>query len=144
MRPSSAGSVGLARAHLLTKTQPMKPSRQIRSSYGPPYLPVGALVFICAECGVLAAETKMAPAATSNRLHVSCKVLRLRCVLSYKGKIVTQSDQSTYFVGTSPPSNSYLLLVVYFLLQPGLHVALSYLGCQNDLILVVVVISKTY
>ena len=42
--PSSAGSVGLARAHPLTKTQAMEPSRETRSSHGPPYLPVGALV----------------------------------------------------------------------------------------------------
>ena len=38
--PSSPGSVGLARAHPLTKTQAMEPSRQTRSSYGPPY-PLG-------------------------------------------------------------------------------------------------------
>ena len=36
--PSSPGSVGLARAHPLTKTQAMEPSRQTRSYYGPPYL----------------------------------------------------------------------------------------------------------
>ena len=37
----------LARAHPLTKTQAMEPSRQIWSSYGPPYLPVGtSLVLI--------------------------------------------------------------------------------------------------
>ena len=35
--PSSPGSVGLARAHPLTKTQAMEPSRQTRSGYGPPY-----------------------------------------------------------------------------------------------------------
>ena len=33
-------SVGLARAHPLTKTQAMEPSRQTWSSYGPPY-PLG-------------------------------------------------------------------------------------------------------
>ena len=38
----SPGSVGLARAHPLTKTQAMEPSRQTRSSYGPPY-PLGRL-----------------------------------------------------------------------------------------------------
>ena len=38
--PSSPGSVGLARAHPLTKTQAMEPSRQTWSSYGPPY-PLG-------------------------------------------------------------------------------------------------------
>ena len=32
--------MGLARAHPLTKTQAMEPSRQTRSSYGPPY-PLG-------------------------------------------------------------------------------------------------------
>ena len=37
---SSPASVGLARAHPLTKTQAMKPSRQTWSSYGPPY-PLG-------------------------------------------------------------------------------------------------------
>ena len=37
---SSPGSVGLARAHPLTKTQAMEPSRQTCSSYGPPY-PLG-------------------------------------------------------------------------------------------------------
>ena len=37
---SSPGSVGLARAHPLTKTQAMEPSRQTWSSYGPPY-PLG-------------------------------------------------------------------------------------------------------
>ena len=37
---SSPGSVGLARAHPLTKTQAMEPSRQTLSSYGPPY-PLG-------------------------------------------------------------------------------------------------------
>ena len=44
--PSSPGpgSVGLARAHPLTKTQAMEPSRQTQSSHGPPYQPVGALV----------------------------------------------------------------------------------------------------
>ena len=35
--PSSPGRVGLARAHPLTKTQAMEPSRETRSSYGPPY-----------------------------------------------------------------------------------------------------------
>ena len=34
---SSPGSVGLARAHPLAKAQAMEPSRQTRSSYGPPY-----------------------------------------------------------------------------------------------------------
>ena len=38
--PSSPGSVGLARAHPVTKTQAMEPSRQTWSSYGPPY-PLG-------------------------------------------------------------------------------------------------------
>ena len=38
--PSSPGSVVLARAHPLTKTQAMEPSRQTWSSYGPPY-PLG-------------------------------------------------------------------------------------------------------
>ena len=38
--PSSPGSVGLARAHPLTSTQAMEPSRQTWSSYGPPY-PLG-------------------------------------------------------------------------------------------------------
>ena len=38
--PSSPGGVGLARAHPLTKPQAMEPSRQTRSSYGPPY-PLG-------------------------------------------------------------------------------------------------------
>ena len=38
--PSSPGSVGLAQAHPLTKTQPREPSRQMRSSYGPRY-PLG-------------------------------------------------------------------------------------------------------
>ena len=38
--PSSPGSVGLARAHPLTKNQAMEPSRQTWSSYGPPY-PLG-------------------------------------------------------------------------------------------------------
>ena len=38
--PSSPGSVGRARAHPLTKTQAMEPSRQTWSSYGPPY-PLG-------------------------------------------------------------------------------------------------------
>ena len=38
--PSSPGSVGLARAHPLTKTQATEPSRQTRSSYGLPY-PLG-------------------------------------------------------------------------------------------------------
>ena len=37
---SSPGSVGLARAHPLTKTQAMEPSRQTWCSYGPPY-PLG-------------------------------------------------------------------------------------------------------
>ena len=37
---SSPGSVGLARAHPLTKTQAVEPSRQTWSSYGPPY-PLG-------------------------------------------------------------------------------------------------------
>ena len=37
---SSPGSVGLARAHPLTKTQAMKPSRHTWSSYGAPY-PLG-------------------------------------------------------------------------------------------------------
>ena len=36
-RPSSPVSVGLARAYPLTKTQAVEPSRQTRSSYGPPY-----------------------------------------------------------------------------------------------------------
>ena len=37
--PLSPGSVGLARAHplLITEPQAMEPSRQTRSSYGPPY-----------------------------------------------------------------------------------------------------------
>ena len=38
--PSSPGSVGLARARPPAKTQAMEPSRQARSSYGPPY-PLG-------------------------------------------------------------------------------------------------------
>ena len=38
--PTSPGSVGLARAHPLTKTHVMKPSRHTWSSYGPPY-PLG-------------------------------------------------------------------------------------------------------
>ena len=38
--PSSPGSVGLARAHPLIKTQAMESSRQTWSSYGPPY-PLG-------------------------------------------------------------------------------------------------------
>ena len=38
--PSSPGSVGLARAHPLAKTQAMEPSRQTLSSDGPPY-PLG-------------------------------------------------------------------------------------------------------
>ena len=38
--PSSPGSVRLARAHPLTKTQAMEPSRQSWSSYGLPY-PLG-------------------------------------------------------------------------------------------------------
>ena len=38
--PSSPGSVGLARAHPLTKSQAMEPSRKTWSSYGPPY-PLG-------------------------------------------------------------------------------------------------------
>ena len=38
--PSYPDSVGLARAHPLTKTQAMGPSRQTWSSYGPPY-PLG-------------------------------------------------------------------------------------------------------
>ena len=37
---SSPGSVRIARAHQLTKTQAMEPSRQTWSSYGPPY-PLG-------------------------------------------------------------------------------------------------------
>ena len=37
---SSPGSVGLAQAHPLTKTQAMEPSRQTWSRYGPPY-PLG-------------------------------------------------------------------------------------------------------
>ena len=37
---SSPGSVGLARAHPLTKPQAMEPFRQTWSSYGPPY-PLG-------------------------------------------------------------------------------------------------------
>ena len=37
---SSPGTVGLALAHPLTKTQAMEPSRQTWSSYGPPY-PLG-------------------------------------------------------------------------------------------------------
>ena len=37
---SSPGTVGLARAHPLTKIQAMEPSRQTWSSYGPPY-PLG-------------------------------------------------------------------------------------------------------
>ena len=39
-RRSSPGSVGLVRAHPLTKTQAMEPSRQTWPSYGPPY-PLG-------------------------------------------------------------------------------------------------------
>ena len=38
--PSSSGSVGLARAHPLTQTQAMGPSRQTRASTGQPY-PLG-------------------------------------------------------------------------------------------------------
>ena len=55
--PSSPGSVGLARAHPLTKTQAMEPSRQARSSYGPPY-PLGhwtslsAIYTLCVSPGV--------------------------------------------------------------------------------------------
>ena len=47
---SSPGSVGLARARPLTKKQAMEPSRQTWSSYGPPYLPVGALVLRSNPC----------------------------------------------------------------------------------------------
>ena len=35
--PSTPGCVGLVRAHPLTKTQALEPSRQTRSSYGPLY-----------------------------------------------------------------------------------------------------------
>ena len=38
--PSSPGSMGLARAHPLTKSQATEPSRQTWSRYGPPY-PLG-------------------------------------------------------------------------------------------------------
>ena len=43
-----SGGVGLARAHPLTKTQAMEPSRQTRSNYGTPYWGVGPqIVLFC-------------------------------------------------------------------------------------------------
>ena len=64
--PSSPGSVGLARAHPLTKTQAMEPFRQTWSSYGPPY-PLGRWSLVCALCAVCCA--------------VCCVLCAVRCVL---------------------------------------------------------------
>ena len=72
---SSPGSVGLARAHPLTKTQAMEPSRQTWSSHGPPY-PLGR--WSCARTNEHVAASKPRGGDTARRNSENIRISRAR------------------------------------------------------------------
>ena len=69
--PSSPGSVGLARAHPLTKTQAMASSRQTWSSYGPPY-PLGRWSALSALLSLVSAVVGPSPRRPTTVTTVVC------------------------------------------------------------------------
>ena len=73
--PSSPGNAGLARAHPLTKTQAMEPSRQTWSSHGPPY-PLGR--WSCARTNEHVAASKPRGGDTARRNSENIRISRAR------------------------------------------------------------------